>query len=162
MNLPGWAQERRACGGSAGPHPNTPFSLHLKLNELVVGDTSGKLSVYKNDDSRPWLTCSCQGMVSIQLPGALVEKEGPFCPGTGEGESHTGAHQCVLTQQLLYSAQPLVLGAFDSVSKFPRQCSPICYTHPQGRVFYFMLWHDSLSTLWKLPRLSDLIKFSRK
>ncbi|KAK2101433.1 integrin alpha FG-GAP repeat-containing protein 2 [Saguinus oedipus] len=32
------------------------------LNELVVGDTSGKVSVYKNDDSRPWLTCSCQGM----------------------------------------------------------------------------------------------------
>lgn len=22
--------------------------------------------MYKNDDSRPWLTCSCQGMVSIQ------------------------------------------------------------------------------------------------
>uniref|UniRef100_A0A8C2W9P1 Integrin alpha FG-GAP repeat containing 2 n=1 Tax=Chinchilla lanigera TaxID=34839 RepID=A0A8C2W9P1_CHILA len=43
------------------------------LNELVVGDTSGKLSVYKNDDSRPWLTCTCQGMVSTPLPGSWGE-----------------------------------------------------------------------------------------
>uniref|UniRef100_A0A3P9AV95 Integrin alpha FG-GAP repeat containing 2 n=1 Tax=Maylandia zebra TaxID=106582 RepID=A0A3P9AV95_9CICH len=26
------------------------------LNELVVGDTNGKLLVYKNDDSKPWIT----------------------------------------------------------------------------------------------------------
>uniref|UniRef100_A0A9L0I9D4 Integrin alpha FG-GAP repeat containing 2 n=1 Tax=Equus asinus TaxID=9793 RepID=A0A9L0I9D4_EQUAS len=44
------------------------------LNELVVGDTSGKLSVYKNDDSRPWLTCSCQGMNLV----VAVSAEGWF------------------------------------------------------------------------------------
>uniref|UniRef100_A0A3Q3QEV7 Integrin alpha FG-GAP repeat containing 2 n=1 Tax=Monopterus albus TaxID=43700 RepID=A0A3Q3QEV7_MONAL len=32
------------------------------LNELVVGDTSGKLLVYKNDDSKPWITRTCVGM----------------------------------------------------------------------------------------------------
>lgn len=35
----------------------------LQLNELVVGDTSGKLLVYKNDDSKPWITRTCVGMV---------------------------------------------------------------------------------------------------
>ncbi|XP_005000646.1 KICSTOR complex protein ITFG2 isoform X2 [Cavia porcellus] len=44
------------------------------LNELVVGDTSGKLSVYKNDDSRPWLTCTCQGMNLV----VAVSAEGWF------------------------------------------------------------------------------------
>lgn len=29
-----------------------------------MGDTSGKLLVYKNDDSKPWITRSCVGMVS--------------------------------------------------------------------------------------------------
>lgn len=81
----------------------TLFSLHLKLNELVVGDTSGKLSVYKNDDSRPWLTCSCQGMVSIQLPGSTGQGRDFFCPGTVKAETHTGAHQHVLNSP---AAQP--------------------------------------------------------
>lgn len=36
----------------------------LQLNELVVGDTSGKLLVYKNDEPKPWLTRTCVGMVS--------------------------------------------------------------------------------------------------
>uniref|UniRef100_G3TUI3 Integrin alpha FG-GAP repeat containing 2 n=1 Tax=Loxodonta africana TaxID=9785 RepID=G3TUI3_LOXAF len=58
------------------------------LNELVVGDTSGKLSMYKNDDSRPWLTCSCQGMVSIQLTGSI-------CPGAVR-VSPTQKHTSVL------------------------------------------------------------------
>jgi len=40
-----------------------PNSL-MQLNELVVGDTNGKLYVYKNDDSKPWAVRSCQGMVS--------------------------------------------------------------------------------------------------
>ncbi|KAM5252346.1 KICSTOR complex protein ITFG2 isoform 3-T3 [Hipposideros larvatus] len=52
----------------------TLFSLHLKLNELVVGDTSGKLLVYKNDDSRPWLTCSCQGMLTCVGVGDVCNK----------------------------------------------------------------------------------------
>ena len=34
-----------------------------QLNELVVGDTNGKLLVYKNDDSKPWITRTCVGMV---------------------------------------------------------------------------------------------------
>ncbi|XP_004710536.1 KICSTOR complex protein ITFG2 [Echinops telfairi] len=44
------------------------------LNELVVGDTSGKLSVYKNDDRRPWLTCSCQGMLTCVGVGDVCSK----------------------------------------------------------------------------------------
>ncbi|KAM5252348.1 KICSTOR complex protein ITFG2 isoform 5-T5 [Hipposideros larvatus] len=44
------------------------------LNELVVGDTSGKLLVYKNDDSRPWLTCSCQGMLTCVGVGDVCNK----------------------------------------------------------------------------------------
>ncbi|XP_032205018.1 KICSTOR complex protein ITFG2 isoform X4 [Mustela erminea] len=44
------------------------------LNELVVGDTSGKLFVYKNDDSRPWLTCSCQGMLTCVGVGDVCNK----------------------------------------------------------------------------------------
>nr|XP_023404481.1 KICSTOR complex protein ITFG2 [Loxodonta africana] len=44
------------------------------LNELVVGDTSGKLSMYKNDDSRPWLTCSCQGMLTCVGVGDVCNK----------------------------------------------------------------------------------------
>ena len=43
------------------------FCLHaLQLNELVVGDTNGKLFVYKNDDSKPWITRTCVGMVSTE------------------------------------------------------------------------------------------------
>lgn len=38
----------------------------LQLNELVVGDTSGKLLVYKNDESKPWITRTCVGMVSAE------------------------------------------------------------------------------------------------
>uniref|UniRef100_A0A8C6RVN5 Integrin alpha FG-GAP repeat containing 2 n=1 Tax=Nannospalax galili TaxID=1026970 RepID=A0A8C6RVN5_NANGA len=44
------------------------------LNELVVGDTSGKLSVYKNDDNRPWLTCTCQGMLTCVGVGDVCNK----------------------------------------------------------------------------------------
>ncbi|XP_012588030.1 PREDICTED: integrin-alpha FG-GAP repeat-containing protein 2 isoform X2 [Condylura cristata] len=44
------------------------------LNELVVGDTNGKLSVYKNDDSRPWFTCSCQGMLTCVGVGDVCNK----------------------------------------------------------------------------------------
>ncbi|XP_019689918.1 KICSTOR complex protein ITFG2 isoform X1 [Herpailurus yagouaroundi] len=47
------------------------------LNELVVGDTSGKLFVYKNDDSRPWLTCSCQGMLTCVGVGDVCNKGKP-------------------------------------------------------------------------------------
>lgn len=49
------------------------FSV-LQLNELVVGDTSGKLLVYKNDDTKPWITRSCVGMVSEMKSDALILK----------------------------------------------------------------------------------------
>ncbi|KAG2468816.1 ITFG2 protein, partial [Polypterus senegalus] len=42
----------------------------LVLNELVVGDTSGKLYVYKNDDPKPWLTRFCVGMNFVVAVGA--------------------------------------------------------------------------------------------
>ncbi|KAF5901646.1 KICSTOR complex protein ITFG2 [Clarias magur] len=44
------------------------------LNELVVGDTSGKLYIYKNDDSKPWLTRSCVGMLTCVGVGDLCNK----------------------------------------------------------------------------------------
>ncbi|XP_053498180.1 KICSTOR complex protein ITFG2 isoform X1 [Ictalurus furcatus] len=44
------------------------------LNELVVGDTSGKLYIYKNDDSKPWLTRTCAGMLTCVGVGDLCNK----------------------------------------------------------------------------------------
>lgn len=39
-----------------------------------MGDTSGKLSVYKGrDDSKPWAVRPCQGMVSSPAGAALRE-----------------------------------------------------------------------------------------
>ncbi|KAK2834659.1 hypothetical protein Q7C36_015360 [Tachysurus vachellii] len=44
------------------------------LNELVVGDTSGKLYIYKNDDSKPWITRTCVGMLTCVGVGDLCNK----------------------------------------------------------------------------------------
>lgn len=44
----------------------------LQLNELVIGDNSGKLLVYKNDDSKPWITRTCVGMVSTEPHWSLL------------------------------------------------------------------------------------------
>uniref|UniRef100_A0A7N8XR50 Integrin alpha FG-GAP repeat containing 2 n=1 Tax=Mastacembelus armatus TaxID=205130 RepID=A0A7N8XR50_9TELE len=44
------------------------------LNELVVGDTSGKLLVYKNDDCRPWITRTCVGMLTCVAVGDVCNK----------------------------------------------------------------------------------------
>ncbi|XP_062849807.1 KICSTOR complex protein ITFG2 isoform X2 [Trichomycterus rosablanca] len=44
------------------------------LNELVVGDTSGKLYIYKNDDSKPWLTRTCVGMLTCVGVGDVCNK----------------------------------------------------------------------------------------
>ncbi|TSK13545.1 KICSTOR complex protein ITFG2 [Bagarius yarrelli] len=44
------------------------------LNELVVGDTSGKLHIYKNDDSKPWITRTCVGMLTCVGVGDLCNK----------------------------------------------------------------------------------------
>ncbi|XP_062969175.1 KICSTOR complex protein ITFG2 isoform X3 [Cynocephalus volans] len=62
------------------------------LNELVVGDTSGKLSVYKNDDSRPWLTCSCQGMLTCVGVGDVCNK-GKVLDASGHHETLIGEEQ---------------------------------------------------------------------
>lgn len=53
------------------------FSV-VQLNELVVGDTSGKLLVYKNDDSKPWITRSCVGMVSESRSFSFSIPHGTF------------------------------------------------------------------------------------
>ncbi|XP_030070608.1 KICSTOR complex protein ITFG2 isoform X2 [Microcaecilia unicolor] len=44
------------------------------LNELVVGDTSGKLYVYKSDECKPWLTRSCTGMLTCVGVGDVCNK----------------------------------------------------------------------------------------
>uniref|UniRef100_A0A7M4F342 Integrin alpha FG-GAP repeat containing 2 n=1 Tax=Crocodylus porosus TaxID=8502 RepID=A0A7M4F342_CROPO len=45
-----------------------------KRNELVVGDTNGKLYVYKNDDTKPWTVRSCQGMLTCVGVGDVCNK----------------------------------------------------------------------------------------
>ncbi|KAG9490780.1 KICSTOR complex protein ITFG2 [Eleutherodactylus coqui] len=44
------------------------------LNELVLGDTSGRLHVYKNDHSKPWLSRSCSGMLTCVGVGDVCNK----------------------------------------------------------------------------------------
>uniref|UniRef100_A0A3Q2D4L1 Integrin alpha FG-GAP repeat containing 2 n=1 Tax=Cyprinodon variegatus TaxID=28743 RepID=A0A3Q2D4L1_CYPVA len=44
------------------------------LNELIVGDTSGKLLVYKNDESKPWITRTCVGMLTCVAVGDVCNK----------------------------------------------------------------------------------------
>ncbi|XP_074125386.1 KICSTOR complex protein ITFG2 isoform X1 [Sminthopsis crassicaudata] len=62
-------------GGSLFPHAICLGDVdNDALNELVVGDTGGKLSVYKNDDTRPWITCSCQGMLTCVGVGDICNK----------------------------------------------------------------------------------------
>ncbi|XP_066580740.1 KICSTOR complex protein ITFG2 [Amia ocellicauda] len=59
------------------------------LNELVVGDTNGKLYVYKNDESRPWLTRSCVGMLTCVGVGDICNKGKNFVVAVGtEGWFH--------------------------------------------------------------------------
>ncbi|MBN3320878.1 ITFG2 protein, partial [Atractosteus spatula] len=59
------------------------------LNELVVGDTSGKLYIYKNDESRPWLTRSCVGMLTCVGVGDICNKGKNFVVAVGaEGWFH--------------------------------------------------------------------------
>ncbi|XP_061923101.1 KICSTOR complex protein ITFG2 [Entelurus aequoreus] len=59
------------------------------LNELVVGDTSGKLHVYKNDDSKAWLTRSCMGMLTCVAVGDVCNKGKNFVVAVGaEGWFH--------------------------------------------------------------------------
>uniref|UniRef100_A0A8C9XS00 Integrin alpha FG-GAP repeat containing 2 n=1 Tax=Sander lucioperca TaxID=283035 RepID=A0A8C9XS00_SANLU len=59
------------------------------LNELVVGDTSGKLLVYKNDDSKPWITRTCVGMLTCVAVGDVCNKGKNFVVAVGaEGWFH--------------------------------------------------------------------------
>ncbi|XP_048405421.1 KICSTOR complex protein ITFG2 [Stegostoma tigrinum] len=59
------------------------------LNELVVGDTNGKLYVYKSDDCKPWLTRSCIGMVTCVGVGDICNKGKNFVVAVGaEGWFH--------------------------------------------------------------------------
>ncbi|KAF7248263.1 KICSTOR complex protein ITFG2 [Varanus komodoensis] len=68
--------------GSVFPHAiclgdadNDSFSL-FQLNELVVGDTSGRLFIYKNDEGKPWTTRLCQGMEERAAAAAAPELGG--------------------------------------------------------------------------------------
>ncbi|XP_061523733.1 KICSTOR complex protein ITFG2 isoform X1 [Phycodurus eques] len=59
------------------------------LNELVVGDTSGKLHVYKNDDSKAWITRSCVGTLTCVAVGDVRNKGKNFVVAVGaEGWFH--------------------------------------------------------------------------
>ncbi|XP_067906818.1 KICSTOR complex protein ITFG2 isoform X3 [Heterodontus francisci] len=59
------------------------------LNELVVGDTNGKLYVYKSDDCKPWITRSCIGMVTCVGVGDICNKGKNFVVAVGaEGWFH--------------------------------------------------------------------------
>ncbi|XP_051911299.1 KICSTOR complex protein ITFG2 [Hippocampus zosterae] len=59
------------------------------LNELVVGDTSGKVHVYKNDDSKAWLTRTCAGMLTCVAVGDVCNKGKNFVVAVGaEGWFH--------------------------------------------------------------------------
>ncbi|KAM4671043.1 KICSTOR complex protein ITFG2 isoform 7-T7 [Amazona ochrocephala] len=66
------------CSWSVLPSPldllGTPRRGPWMLNELVVGDTNGKLYVYKNDDSKPWAVRSCQGMLTCVGVGDICNK----------------------------------------------------------------------------------------
>uniref|UniRef100_A0A8C6Z744 Integrin alpha FG-GAP repeat containing 2 n=1 Tax=Nothoprocta perdicaria TaxID=30464 RepID=A0A8C6Z744_NOTPE len=62
-------------GGSLFPHAICLGDAdNDTLNELVVGDTNGKLYVYKNDDSKPWTVRSCQGMLTCVGVGDVCNK----------------------------------------------------------------------------------------
>ncbi|NXJ05388.1 ITFG2 protein, partial [Odontophorus gujanensis] len=62
-------------GGSLFPHAICLGDAdNDTLNELVVGDTTGKLYVYKNDDSKPWTVRSCQGMLTCVGVGDVCNK----------------------------------------------------------------------------------------
>ncbi|XP_060102152.1 KICSTOR complex protein ITFG2 [Heteronotia binoei] len=45
-----------------------------RLNELAVGDTSGRLSVYKGPDSKPWAVRACHGMLTCVGVGDVCNK----------------------------------------------------------------------------------------
>ncbi|CDQ82098.1 unnamed protein product [Oncorhynchus mykiss] len=59
------------------------------LNELIVGDTSGKLHVYKNNDSKPWITRTCVGMLTCVGVGDICNNGRNFVVAVGaEGWFH--------------------------------------------------------------------------
>uniref|UniRef100_A0A5F8H328 Integrin alpha FG-GAP repeat containing 2 n=1 Tax=Monodelphis domestica TaxID=13616 RepID=A0A5F8H328_MONDO len=50
------------------------FKIFTSIFIKEIGDTGGKLSVYKNDDTWPWITCSCQGMLTCVGVGDICNK----------------------------------------------------------------------------------------
>uniref|UniRef100_UPI00358DF38B KICSTOR complex protein ITFG2 isoform X2 n=1 Tax=Myxine glutinosa TaxID=7769 RepID=UPI00358DF38B len=44
------------------------------LNELLVGDTSGKLNIYKHDGTKPFYSCSSLGMITCVGVGDVCNK----------------------------------------------------------------------------------------
>lgn len=59
------------------------------LNELVVGDSSGKLYIYKNDDCKPWITRTCVGTLTCVGVGDVCNKGRNFVVAVGaEGWFH--------------------------------------------------------------------------
>ncbi|TNN38340.1 Integrin-alpha FG-GAP repeat-containing protein 2 [Liparis tanakae] len=72
------------------------------LNELVVGDTNGKLLVYKNDESRPWVTRSCVGMLVVGYTDRVVRAFRWEEPADG---AEPGSGQLVLLKKWLLEGQ---------------------------------------------------------
>ncbi|KAJ8262014.1 hypothetical protein GJAV_G00161110 [Gymnothorax javanicus] len=80
------------------------------LNELVVGDTSGKLFVYKNDESKPWITRSCVGMLTCVGVGDICNKGKNFVVAVGaEGWFHLFDLSFTATSKSETSSQQEVL-----------------------------------------------------
>ncbi|CAL8323002.1 unnamed protein product [Lota lota] len=81
------------------------------LNELVVGDTSGKLLIYKNDVSKPWMTRTCVGMLTCVAVGDVCNKGKNFVVAVGaEGWFH------------LFDMTATAPGKADSVSQQDSLC----------------------------------------
>uniref|UniRef100_A0A8C5F444 Integrin alpha FG-GAP repeat containing 2 n=1 Tax=Gadus morhua TaxID=8049 RepID=A0A8C5F444_GADMO len=81
------------------------------LNELVVGDTSGKLLIYKNDVSKPWMTRTCVGMLTCVAVGDVCNKGKNFVVAvSAEGWFH------------LFDMTAAASGKADSVSQHESLC----------------------------------------
>ncbi|XP_004869382.1 integrin-alpha FG-GAP repeat-containing protein 2 isoform X2 [Heterocephalus glaber] len=131
-------------GGSLFPHAICLGDVDNDLlNELVVGDTSGKLSVYKNDDSRPWLTCTCQGMNLV----VAVSAEGWFhlfdlTPGkvldaSGHHETLVGEEQRpVFKQHIPANTKVMLIGDIDGDG-----CCELVVGHTD-RVVHAFRWEE--------------------
>ncbi|XP_018107406.1 KICSTOR complex protein ITFG2 isoform X2 [Xenopus laevis] len=110
------------------------------LNELVLGDASGKLHVYKNEQSKPWLTRSCSGMnfvIAVSAEGwfhlfdLTAKPEGPLDPLQGDDQKATYTQHLPANTKLALISDidgdglcELVLGYTDRVVRAFRWESP--------------------------------------